>query len=392
MVSRTELASSFQMETYRRWPVELVSGSGATLIDEHGRSYLDLVAGIAVTSVGHAHPKVTAAIAEQAGRLVHVSNLYRTRPQEELAERLADLTGGMRAFFCNSGAEAIECALKLARKWGSTNREPGATRVIAAEGSFHGRTFGALAATGQPEKQVAFAPMLEGFTHVPFGDATALATAMAQDVVAVLLEPIQGEAGVVVPPDGYLQTARALCDEYDSLLVLDEIQTGLGRTGKWFAHEHYGVTPDVLCVAKALAAGLPMGSCLAVPEVAATFGHGDHATTFGGGPVQSAAALATLDVIESEKLLSRAVIAGRRLVDGLGAIFGGRCEVRGRGLLLAVELDEPSARDFVGRALERGVLINNATESVLRFTPPLVITDQEINRALEIIAEIWDEI
>lgn len=389
---RSDLASPFQMETYRRWPVELTSGSGATLIDAQGRSYLDLVAGIAVTSVGHAHPKVAAAIAEQAGRLVHVSNLYRTRPQEELAERLSGLTGGMRAFFCNSGAEAIECALKLARKWGSTSKGPAATRVIAAEGSFHGRTFGALAATGQPEKQVAFAPMLEGFTHVPFGDAAALATAMDEDVAAVLLEPIQGEAGVLVPPEGYLQTARALCDEYSSLLVLDEIQTGLGRTGKWFAHEHYGVTPDVLCVAKALAAGLPMGACLAVPEVAATFVIGDHATTFGGGPVQSAAALATLDVIETEKLLSSAVMAGKRLGDGLGAIFGGRCEVRGLGLLLAVELDEPIARDFVGRALERGVLVNNATESVLRFTPPLVITDQEIDRALEIIAEIWDEI
>lgn len=392
MVYRSKLVTPFQMDTYRRWAVELTSGSGATLVDAQGRSYLDLVAGIAVASVGHAHPKVSAAIAEQAGRLVHVSNLYRTRPQEELAQKLADLSGGMRAFFCNSGAEAIECALKLVRKWGSTSKGPDATRVIAAEGSFHGRTFGALAATGQPEKQMAFRPMLEGFTHVPFGDGAALAAAMEEDVAAVLLEPIQGEAGVLVPPEGYLQTARALCDEYHSLLVLDEIQTGLGRTGRWFAHEHYGVASDVLCVAKALAAGLPMGACLAVPEVAATFGQGDHASTFGGGPVQSAAALATLDVIETEELLSRAVEAGKRLTDGLGAIFGGRGEIRGLGLLLAVELDEPSARDFVGRALERGVLVNNATESVLRFTPPLVITDQEIDRALGIIAETWDEI
>lgn len=392
MVFRSDLVSSFQMDTYRRWPIELTSGSGATLIDAQGRSYLDLVAGIAVASVGHAHPSVSAAIAEQAGRLVHVSNLYRTGPQEELAARLAELTGGMLAFFCNSGAEAIECALKLARKWGRANKGPDATQVIAAQGSFHGRTLGALAATGQPEKQVAFLPMLEGFTHVPFGDVASLVAAMDKDVAAVLLEPIQGEAGVLVPPDEYLQTARALCDEYHSLLVLDEIQTGLGRTGKWFAHEHYGVTPEVLCVAKALAAGLPMGACLAVPEVAATFGHGDHATTFGGGPVQSAAALATLDVIETEDLLSNAVVAGQKLAEGLDAIFGGRGEVRGLGLLLAVELDEPIAREFVSRALERGVLINNATESVLRFTPPLVITVQEIDRALEIITEIRDEI
>lgn len=389
---RSDALSAFQMDTYRRWPVELTSGTGATLVDAQGRRYLDLVAGIAVASVGHAHPKVSAAIAEQAGRLVHVSNLFRTRPQEELAERLAGLTGGMRAFFCNSGAEAIECALKLGRKWGGARKRPGATRVIAAQGSFHGRTFGALAASGQPEKQAAFLPMLEGFTHVPFGDSASLAAAMDEDVAAVLLEPIQGEAGVLVPPDGYLRAARKLCDENDTLLVLDEIQTGLGRTGKWFAHEHYGAAPDIVCVAKALAAGLPMGACLAVPEVAEVFEPGDHASTFGGGPVQSAAALATLDVIETEELVSRAVVAGKRLVEGLGAIFGGLGEVRGVGLLLAVELEEPIAREFVGRALERGVLVNNATERVLRFTPPLVITDQEIDDALGIVAEVRNEI
>jgi acetylornithine/N-succinyldiaminopimelate aminotransferase len=369
------------MNTYRRWEIEFVEGSGATLYDAHGRSYIDLVAGIAVASVGHAHPMVAEAIAEQSARLMHVSNLYVTRPQAELSDRLAELTGGMLSFFCNSGAEAIECALKLARRWARSSRPTSEAKVICAEGSFHGRTFGALAATGQTGKREPFAPMLPGFVHVPFGDIDALAAHMDDSVCAVLLEPIQGEAGIVIPPEDYLGSARALCDRNGALLILDEIQTGLGRTGHWFAHQSYGVTPDVMCLAKALAGGLPMGACLARPEIAASFTPGDHATTFGGGPVQSAAALAVLDVVEKEGLVERARIAGARLSAGLRAVFPGR-EVRGPGLLIAVELGAPVARALAEAALAEGVLVNDPTPSVVRVTPPLVIADKEIDRAL----------
>jgi predicted acetylornithine/succinylornithine family transaminase len=380
--------SGHVMNTYKRWEVEFVKGRGATLYDAHGRSYIDLVAGIAVASVGHAHPMVAEAIAEQSARLMHVSNLYLTRPQAELSDRLAELTGGMLSFFCNSGAEAIECALKLARRWARSSHPSSEVKVICAEGGFHGRTFGALAATGQPAKREPFAPMLPGFIHVPFGDADALAAHMDDSVCAVLLEPIQGEAGIVMPPDDYLESTRALCDRTGALLILDEIQTGLGRTGQWFAHQSYGVTPDVMCLAKALAGGLPMGVCLARPEVARSFAPGDHASTFGGGPVQSAAALAVLDIIEKEGLLERARVAGRRLSAGLQAVFPGR-KVRGRGLLIAVELGAPVARAVVEAALAEGVLVNDPTPSVLRVTPPLVITDEEIDGALRVLKNAY---
>jgi acetylornithine/N-succinyldiaminopimelate aminotransferase len=383
------LATDYVMQTYKRWPIVLVAGRGCKVFDAEGRGYIDLVAGIAVASVGHAHPAVAEAVTEQVRTLVHVSNLYATTPQAVLAERLANRTGGMRSFFANSGAEAIECALKLARKWGGPN---GKVRVIAAEGSFHGRTFGALAATGQPSKKTPFEPMLPGFEHVVFGDADALKAAMADDVVAVLLEPIQGEAGVVVPPDDYLKFVRALCDEWGALLILDEIQTGLGRTGEWFAHQHFGIEPDVMCLAKALAGGLPMGACLASPEVAAAFSVGDHASTFGGGPVQCSAALAVLDVIESEDLVARAAAAGERLMDGLGRVCGRRAEVRGRGLLIGVELQRPVAKKIAERALESGVLVNDATPSVVRVTPPLVISDEEIDDALAVLSTVFDDV
>ncbi|MDQ3957192.1 MAG: aminotransferase class III-fold pyridoxal phosphate-dependent enzyme, partial [Actinomycetota bacterium] len=277
------------MPAYRRWPVRFVEGRGSTLVDSGGREYLDLVAGIAVVGVGHCHPRVTGAIHAQSSRLVHVSNLYETEPARELAHRLAALTGGMRAFFCNSGAEAVECALKLARRHGGARR-----RIVAATGGFHGRTLGALSVTGQPHKQAPFEPLIGAVTHVPFGDARALEASLGDDVAAVLLEPIQGEAGVVVPPDGYLARARAACDATGALLILDEVQTGLGRTGRWFAFEHEGVVPDVVCLAKALGNGLPVGACLARPGV--SFEPGDHGSTFGGGPVVAAAACAVLDV------------------------------------------------------------------------------------------------
>lgn len=374
--------------TYRRWPVEIVSGSGCTVVDRAGRSYLDLTAGIAVASVGHAHPAVAEAIARQASALVHISNLYATRPQSELSDRLAGLTGGMLSFFTNSGAEAIECALKLARKKGGPDR----TRIVAAEGAFHGRTFGALSATGQPKKKEAFEPLVPGFTHIAYDDIAVLEAAMGSDVAALLLEPIQGEAGVVVPSPGYLAAARDLCDRHGALLILDEIQTGLGRTGRWFAHEHYGVTPDVMCLAKALAGGLPMGACLATPEAAAAFTTGDHATTFGGGPVQSAAALATLDVIDGEGLVDNASVMGGALINALEQIFPASCEVRGKGLLIGVELDRPIAHEIASACLDRGVLVNDATDSVVRLTPPLVVGPEEIERGVAVLEEVWDEV
>ncbi len=382
------MTPDYLMDTYKRWPVEFESGHGCTLVDSEGREFLDLISGLAVMSVGHSHPKVVAAIANQSGRLVHVSNLYSTRLQLDLAARLAAISGGKLSFFCNSGAEAIECALKLVRRWGG----PGRRRVIAAEGGFHGRTLGALTVTGQPAKQEPFRPLLPGVTHVPFDDVVALEDALDDDVAAVLLEPIQGEAGVVVPSDDYLTLVRKLCDENGCLLVLDEIQTGVGRTGRWFAYEHNGVTPDVVCLAKALAGGLPIGVCLARPEVASAFIPGDHASTFGGGAVQAAAALAVLDVVEEEGLVQRAAESGARLLQGLREVFGSRADVRGRGLLVAAEIDADVARAVTAAALDKGVLVNDATRNIVRLAPPLVISDEEIDQGLSVLGEVWREV
>jgi len=381
---------SYLIPTYKPPAVRFVSGRGAVLVDSEGKEYIDLLAGLAVASVGHAHPRVTEAIAEQAAELVHVSNLFETGPQEELAARLAGLTSGMKSFFCNSGAESVEAALKLARKHAGVNGRD-ATRFVCATEGFHGRTFGALSATGQPSKQAPFAPLVDGFTHVPFGDIAALAQAIDDDVAAVLLEPIQGEAGVIVPPHGYLSAARALCDGVGALLILDEVQTGLGRTGAWFACQHEGVDPDVMCLAKALAGGLPMGACLALPEVASSFVPGDHASTFGGGPVQSAAALATLDVIESDGLVYRALVTGRRLMSDLADMWPG-AEVRGRGLLVAVEFSSDVATEIVERALGAGLVLNATSPNTLRFAPPLVITNEQLDDALAILEEVADAV
>ncbi|MGH2735375.1 MAG: acetylornithine transaminase [Actinomycetota bacterium] len=376
------------MSTYKRVPVKFVRGEGTRLFDDAGNEYLDLLAGIAVSTLGHAHPAVVEAITGQAQNLIHVSNFYRTGPQERLAAELARLSGGFRSFFCNSGAEAIEAALKLARKWGAGSR----TEVVCAEEGFHGRTFGALSATGQPAKQAPFEPLVPGFTHVPYGDASALEAALSDRVCAVLLEPIQGEAGVVVPPDGYLAQARALCDEWGALLIFDEIQTGFARTGAWFAHQSEGVVPDVMCLAKALGGGLPLGACLAREEAAGVFAPGDHASTFGGGPVQCAAALATIDVIEREGLVQRAAEAGGRLSEALEKVVAPHASVRGRGLLIGVVFEQAVAGRVVEQLFAKRVLANNATEHVLRLAPPLVITDDELERAVECVREAVDAV
>jgi acetylornithine/N-succinyldiaminopimelate aminotransferase len=384
---KADVAYDARMQTYLRAQIEFVRGRGCTLYDADGDSYLDMVAGIAVASIGHAHPALVEAVTTQVSQLVHVSNLYETRPQQQLAQRLALLTDGMSSFFCNSGAEALECAIKLARKWGGASRP----RIVATEGGFHGRTMGALSATGQMSKRAPFEPLLPGFIHVPYDDVAALAEALDGTVAAVIVEPIQGEAGVVIPSASYLARVRELCDRAGALLVVDEVQTGVGRTGAWFASLGTGVKPDVMCLAKGLAGGLPIGACLARDRVADTLEPGDHATTFGGGPVQCAAALAVLDVIEREGLIERTTVAGNALRVGLGALFGAE-NVRGAGLLIGVTLPRPVAGDVVDAALYRGLLLNMTSSEVLRLCPPLVITDDEIDRGLTIIEEVWREI
>jgi acetylornithine/N-succinyldiaminopimelate aminotransferase len=375
------------MATYKRWPVEFVSGRGAVLVDAAGKQYIDCVAGIAVASVGHAHPRVASAIAAQASRLIHVSNLYFTQPQNRLAERLGELTGGMRSFFTNSGAESIECAIKLARRWAGKNGGPDRHRVVAAVGGFHGRTLGALTATGQPSKQRPFAPLVPGFVHVPYDDIAALRATVDDSVAAVILEPIQGEAGVVVPSEGYIRAARDVCDERGALLVLDEVQTGLGRTGAWFGFQHAGVEPDVVTMAKALGNGVPIGACWAREGVAGTFEPGDHASTFGGQPLAAAAARATLAVMEAEDVPARARRAGARLTERLTALPGVG-EVRGLGLLLAAELVDADARAVQAECLRRGLVVNAVTPTALRLAPSLLVTDDELDEAVSLLAPV----
>ncbi len=375
------------MHTYPAPPVTFVRGEGSLLYDRDGRSYLDFVSGLAVTSLGHAHPEVVAAVAEQARTLWHVSNLYGNELAPEVAATLDRLVGGGRVaaggqvFFCNSGAEANECALKLARRWAG----PGRYAVVSAWGSFHGRTLATLAATGQEAKHVPFEPLPEGFVHVPYDDLDALSRVLDPGTVtAVLLEPIQGEGGVVVPSSDYLAGARDLCRERGVLLVLDEVQTGLGRTGRWFAHHAQELRPDVVTVAKALGNGMPVGACWARAEVAAAFGPGDHATTFGGQPLAMSAARATLRVMEVEDVCGRAARAGARLAAGLTSLPGVR-SVRGAGLLLAAELDAERAADVAAAALSAGLLVNPVRPDAVRLAPSLLVADEEVDRALGLL-------
>jgi len=371
-------SGSALMATYAPPPVTIVRGEGVYAFDADGRAYLDFIGGIAVAATGHCHPRVVEAIREQAGRLLHISNLYGIEQQRELARRLAAKVGpGYRAFFCNSGAEANEAAIKLARRWGS-RAGVGQGTLVCADGSFHGRTLATLAATGQPKYRKGFEPIPAGFKHVPFGDAEALADSITPDVCAVLLEPIQGEGGVRVPPPGYLRAVRELCDARGVLLVLDEVQTGMGRTGRFLACEHEGVRPDIVTLAKALGSGVPIGACLASERAASAFEPGTHGSTFGGNPLSCAAALATLDVIEDEGLAENAAEVGAHLrarLTELGARSPGLVrEVRGEGLLIGVELGRPAAKDLVRALLPRGVLANATSERVLRLAPPLTLT------------------
>ena len=380
------LDEQYGMQTYGRLSVAFVRGEGTILWDTDGKRYLDFLSGLAVTSLGHAHPAVAAAIAEQAATLLHVSNLYYNDLQPRLAARLdALLGGGGRTFFANSGAEANECAIKLARRHGQAQGGPARHEIVSAYGSFHGRTLASLAATGQPQKHEAFQPLPTGFRYVPYDDIDALAAALDERACAVMLEAVQGEGGVQPAAHGYLEAVRALCDEREALLILDEVQTGLGRTGRWFGFQHAAITPDVVTMAKALGNGVPIGACWARAEAASAFRPGDHASTFGGQPLAARAALAVLDVMEAEDVPARVVAAGARLTAGLAALPGVR-SVRGPGLLVAAELETGIvAGDVALSCLDAGLVVNAVTPTALRFAPPLLVTDAEIDEALALL-------
>jgi acetylornithine aminotransferase/acetylornithine/N-succinyldiaminopimelate aminotransferase len=374
-----DLEHRYLMGTFKRLPITFVEGRGATVRDSEGREYLDLVAGIAVNVLGHAHPAVAAALAEQAGRLIHTSNLYYTEPQVALARKLVELSFPSRVFFANSGAEANEAAIKVARKWGKVRRD-GAFEIITTEHAFHGRTLTTVTAGGKEAYSAPFGPLPPGFVHVPYGDLDAIKGATNERTVAVMLEPILGEAGVVPPPDDYLAGARAWCDERDLLLILDEVQTGIGRTGRWFEHQHHGVVPDVMTLAKGLGGGVPIGACLAGPR-ADVFEPGDHGSTFGGNPLACAAGVAVLRTIEEDGLVGHAAEMGEHLTASLRELSGVH-EVRGRGLMQAVVFDAPVARDFQSRCLAEGVIVNATDDRTVRLVPPLVISATEIDEAV----------
>jgi predicted acetylornithine/succinylornithine family transaminase len=373
------------MPTYGPPQVQFVRGEGARLWDADGKAYLDLLSGLAVTSLGHSHPAVAEALHAQAQTLLHVSNIFGAEPGWQVAQTLDGLLGGGgQVFFANSGAEANECALKLARKWGGRGRHV----VISALGSFHGRTLATLHATGQPQKHEAFQPLPEGFRHVAWNDLDALAAAIDPSVAAVLLEPVQGEGGVNPATAEYFQGVRQLCDERGLLFMVDEVQTGLGRTGAWFGHQHLGVVPDVVTMAKALGNGVPIGACWAKAEVAAAFQPGDHATTYGGQPLATAAARAVLDVMQAEDVPARAAQAGAAFTGALEALPQ-VAEVRGLGLLLAAELQPGiDARVAAAQLLDAGVVVNAVTPSALRLAPSLLIAPDEITEAVDAIATV----
>ena len=381
------------VQTYGRLPVAFVRGEGTILFDSEGNRYLDFLSGLAVTSLGHAHPEVAAAIAEQARTLLHVSNLYYNEQQPRLGAQIDGLLGGDgRVFFANSGAEANECAIKLARRYGQLHGGPERFHVISAYGSFHGRTLTTLAATGQPQKQETFQPLPSGFRQVQFEDTTALTAALDDRVAAVMLEPVQGEGGVNPASREYLQAVRELCDEREVLLIMDEVQTGLGRTGRWFGFEHSGIRPDIVTMAKALGNGVPIGACWAHADIAAAFRPGDHATTFGGQPLAARAALAVLEVMQRERVPERAERAGARLATGLQKIPG-VVAVRGLGLLLAAELaDDLDAKVVAEQCMAAGLVVNAVTASALRLAPSLLVDDDEIDSAVGVIATVLAEV
>lgn len=386
-----ELDAAYGFAVYARQEPVFVRGEGAYVWDSEGKKYLDFLSGIAVNALGHAHPALVAAIHEQAGTLMHMSNLFHTPYVAQLARKLCGLSGFDRAFFCNSGAEANEAAIKLARKFGKA-KSPDKFHILTAKMSFHGRTMATVAATGQEKFQKPFTPMLEGFHHIPFNDEKALEAAMHDKVCAVMLEPIQGESGVNVGTPAFLQTARKLCDDFGALLIFDEVQTGIARTGHWFAFQGLQIQPDVITLAKGLGGGFPVGACLARGDAAQTLQLGDHGTTFGGNPLATRVALTVLETIEKDALRENAMETGAYFRSQAKAVLGGSVkEVRGEGLMIGLELTQPIAKDVLKRALAKGLIVNAVGEQVIRLLPPLIITKAQCDEALQILKESIDQ-
>jgi len=380
-------------KTYKRFPIVITKGKGCSLWDTEGKKYIDFVSGIAVCNLGHAHPKVTEALSKQADILLHVSNLYYTEPQVELACKLTENSFADRVFFCNSGAEANEAAIKLARKYFKDKGEKERYRIVTMEKSFHGRTMATLSATGQDKIRKGFEPILEGFDYVPFNDMDALQKSIGPSTCAVLLEPIQGEGGVRCPDPDYLKAVRRLCDETEVLLIFDEIQTGMGRTGKLFAYEHFGIEPDIMTLAKALANGLPIGAMLAREEIAEAFGQGTHASTFGGTPIITAASIQVVKVLLEENLIHHCAKMGayfKEKLSGLKAKHESIVDVRGMGLLLGMKL-KIEGDTIVNSCMEKGFLINCIQGNILRFIPPLIIEKEEIDALIACLDEILEK-
>lgn len=379
------------MSTYNRLPVSFSKGDGAWLWDNTGKRYLDALSGVAVCGLGHAHPAIKATLCEQAGKLIHTSNLYTIDMQERLAEKLTPLSAMDKAFFCNSGSEANEAAIKLARMHGHQqgNNNP---VIVVMENSFHGRTMATLSATGNRQVQAGFEPLVQGFIRAPFGDLDNLRDIAENttNVAAVFVEPIQGEGGIIIPPSGYLSGIRELCSEHGWLLMLDEVQTGMGRSGRMFAHQRENIQPDVMTLAKGLGNGVPIGACLAHGNAAELFGPGKHGSTFGGNPLASAAALTVIEILEREKLVSRAEYLGSILLSalqsGLDGLPGIR-EIRGEGLLIGIELDRPCA-ELVSLALEQGLLIDVRRENVIRLLPPLILSDEQAELIVTLLTQL----
>ncbi|MDD2582173.1 MAG: acetylornithine transaminase [Desulfuromonadaceae bacterium] len=389
-----EKSDKYIMKTYGRYPIVPVRGEGCRLWDADGKEYLDFLGGVAVNNLGHCHPKVVAALQKQAAELIHCSNYYQIPQQIELAELLCTHSFADKAFFCNSGAEANEAAIKLARKYSRDTFGPERYEIITAADSFHGRTMATVSATGQEKVQRFFDPLLHGFKHVPFNDVAALEAAVTSTTCAVMLEPIQGEGGINMPSPGYFQSVREICDRHGLLLIFDEVQVGMGRTGKLFAHEHFGVTPDIMTLAKALAGGAPIGTMLAKDTFAAAFVPGTHGSTFGGNPLVCAAAIATVRTILEDGLLNRCEEIGEYLTGEL-QIIGKKYpfvkEVRGIGLMIGMSLAIPGA-EIVKKGHQRGVLLNVTHDTVLRFVPALIVTRQEIDAMIAILDGIFAEV
>ncbi|MGD0885072.1 MAG: acetylornithine transaminase [Thermodesulfovibrionales bacterium] len=388
-----EESSHYVMNTYKRSPLVLKKGRGVKVWSSDGKEYLDFVGGIAVNILGHCHPKVVVALQKQAQRLIHVSNLYYNEPQIKLAKMLVDHSFADKVFFCNSGAEANEAAIKLARKYAKENMSGHRFEIITALNSFHGRTMAALSATGQPKFQKGFEPMLQGFTHVEFDNIDALKKALTEKTCAIMLEPILGEGGVKVPSPSYLKTVRELCDNNQLLLILDEVQTGMGRTGRLFAYENYDIAPDIMTLAKGLGGGVPIGALLATDMVAPSFHPGDHGSTFGGNPLACAAAIATLEtLLEDGIILDQCRRMGAYLMDGLHALKKEHAsvitDIRGKGLLVGMELTR-ECNPLVTSCMEQGVIINCTAGNVLRFTPPLIVQEKEIDHVLDVLDNVF---